>query len=137
MLDKNTRWFFPGQDVQGVMNSIGGAVYQLGIHLAPSGPMRWQGEGPKGSYGLGPKLWVTVIPDQGGFWLDIRLWADLDVGYLVLFIVLWGFCFPGAILLMVLGSQSWTQRADELMLAMQQPVAHLQSTPQWGQMPRM
>lgn len=136
MLNKNARWFFPGQDVQGTVHQIGGALYHVGINLAPSGPMRWQGEGAAGSYGLTPKLWISVMPDQGGFWLDIRLWADLESGSIVMFALSWFFCMPVAIILAVLGHSAWTQRSNELMAAMQQPVAHLQSTPNWGHPPR-
>lgn len=135
MLDTNARWFFPGQDMQGVIHQIGGALYQLGIPITPSGPMRWQGMGPKGSYGLAPKVWLTVMPDQGGFWIDVRLWGDLDVGFLLMLVFAWMFCFPLAIVLMVLGNQSFTQRSSELMAAMQRPVGHLMSTPQWAQPP--
>ena len=135
VLSKSARWFFSGQDVQGIINQIGGALYHMGIGLVPSGPSRWQGEGPAGSYGMKPKLWVSVMPDQGGFWIDIRLWADVDVGFLVLFGAMWFVCFPAALLLLLLGNSSWSARSNELMMAMQQPVAHLQSTPNWGHPP--
>ena len=135
MLAKNARWFFHGQDVQGIVHQVGGALYHMGINLAPSGPMRWEGVGASGSYGISPKLWVSVMPDQGGFWLDVRLWAELDTGFMVMFALMWFFCFPAALLFLLLGNSSWTQRAEELMFTMQQPVAHLQSTPNWGHPP--
>ncbi len=136
MLSKNARWFFPGHDVQGVVNGIGGALYQRGVNLAPNGPNRWQGVGPAGGYGMAPKIWINVMPDQGGFWLDIRIWAELDVGFLVLFGAMWFLCFPVALIMLLLGNSSWTSAAADLMLAMQHPVAHLQSTPNWGNPPR-
>lgn len=135
MFAKNARWYFPGQDVQGVIHHIGGALYHAGITLAPSGPSRWEGIGTGGSYGLSPKLWISVMPDQGGFWLDVRLWADLDGGFLVPFVLMWMVCFPGAIIFLVLGNSSWTTRSNELLFTMQQPIAHLQSTPNWGHPP--
>jgi hypothetical protein len=132
VLDKTARWFFPNQDPQAVVNQIGGALYNMAVPLAPWGPLRWQGIGTSGSYGITPKVFLAVVPDQGGFWLDVRLQADLQMGPLILFVVLWASCFPIAIVLLLLGSQSWQRRADELVAAMQAPVAHLQSAPGWA-----
>ena len=85
---------------------------------------------------MAPKLWLNIMPDQGGFWLDVRVWADVDVGFLVLFGAMWFVCFPAALLLLLLGNSSWTQASQNLMITMQQPVAHLQSTPNWGHPPQ-
>jgi hypothetical protein len=129
---KSARWFFPGQDVQGTVGQMGGALYHVGVNLAPSGPMRWQGLGPSGSYGLQPKLWVTIMPDQGGFWVNVNVSVEVGVGFIVLFALSWMFCFPVALLILLLSNSSFTQRSDEILYTMQHPVAHLMSTPNWG-----
>jgi hypothetical protein len=133
VFDKGARWFFPGQDVQGVVAQVGGALYHRGISLAPSGPMRWTAVGTSAGLGFVPKVWISVLQDQGGFWLDVRLRGDLDPGSVVLLVLSWTFCFPLGALLLYTKHQAWVQHADNMMLSMQQPVAHLQSTPAWGQ----
>jgi hypothetical protein len=136
VFDKTARWFFPSQDPSSIVQSIGGALYPHSVPLSPWGPHRWQGVGPSGSYGITPKIYVVAVPDQGGFWLDVRLQADLGVGPLIFFIVLWGGCFPLALLFLLLGSQAWDRRAEELMAVMNAPVGHLQSAPGWAGAPR-
>lgn len=122
MLDKNERNYFPGTDVNGVLGVLGGALAQIGIPLAQFGPTTWSGRGNQVSYGIAPKVSVTVSQMQGGFFLDVRISADFESNALILFVVAWLFFFPAAIILAVLAYQDWEARSRQLFFAVWSPL---------------
>src|SRR5688572_7756542 len=105
MLDRNERQYFSGQDIQSIVNAIGGSLSQLGIILQPTGMNTWAGRAPGPSWGMFAKVLVSAVPVQDGFYLDVRVAPDFDSGGIVIFVVAWFFFFPAAIILGVLGYQ--------------------------------
>ena len=119
------------QQVAGGIMILLGGLFVLGMLTAIF--MRWQGTGTEVGYGFSPKVFVSVTPDQGGFWVDVRLWADLSGGTIVLLVLFWMFFFPAAIIYLVMGHSKWQSYAQYLMHAVHTPDAHLQGTPGWAQ----
>ncbi len=135
MLDKNERQFFAGNDPQPVIQGISGALYQAGIMLTQTGPNSWGGRAQTGAYGMVPKVAVSVMPVQGGFFIDVRVSPDFETNGLVIFLVAWLFFFPAAIILGLLGYQDWQNRQQQLSGALWSNVQHLMAAPpppQWG-----
>ena len=114
MLDKNERQFFPGQDLAGVIAILQGALYNAGISLQQTAPNQWSGRGNVASWGMVPKVLVSSMPTQDGFFLDVKTTPDIEGGGVVLFIVCWVFFFPLAIILGFLGYQDWQNRQNQL-----------------------
>jgi hypothetical protein len=138
MLDRNERQFFSGDDVTTVLGSIQNTLWASGVQLAPSGPNAYSGRGQVASFGMMPKVGVSVMPIQGGFFVDVRVSPDFESGALVILVVSWFFFFPIAIILAVLGYQDWQGRQNQLFAALWSPVASRMAqapTPQWGYVP--
>jgi hypothetical protein len=122
MIDKNERQYFPGQDVQGVIQTIQGALYHMGIPTQQTGPSQWGGRAAQASYGLAPKVQLAVAPAQGGFFVDARVSADFETNGLIIFVVLWFLFFPAAIVIGVLAYQDFSNRTQHLHQAIWAPV---------------
>ncbi len=135
MLDKNERQFFTGEDTQSVIQSLQGTLYQHGIGVTQTGPAQWGGRGQTAAYGMVPKVSISLMPAQGGFFVDVRVSADFETNGLVIFIVAWLFFFPVAIILGFLGYQDWQNRQMQLSQALWAPLAHRIAqppAPAWG-----
>ncbi len=132
MLDRNERNYFTGQDVQGVVMTLQGALAAQGIYLQPYGPSNWSGRGQAASYGIAPKASLTATPVQGGFFVDLRFSPDFESNSLVLFIVAWLVFFPVAVILAVMAYQDWEVRQRQLFYAVWSPVAGLMAPPPMG-----
>jgi len=123
MLDKSDRYYLAGQDVASAIATLQGALYSAGIPLAQVGPNQWSGRGQVGSYSMVPKVMVTTLPAQDGFFLDSRITPDFEGNGLVLFIVAWLFFFPVAIILAFMAYQDWQTRQTQLSQLMWAPLA--------------
>ena len=135
MLDKNERQFLAGSDPNPVIQGISGTLYQAGIVLTQTGPNTWAGRGNVASYGMVPKVAVSVMPMQGGFFVDARIGPDFESNGLIIFLVAWLFFFPLAIVLGVMGYQDWQTRHQQLSGVLWSSVGHLITAPpapQWG-----
>lgn len=138
MLDKNERQFFTGSDTQSVIQSLQGTLYAQGIALTQTGPAQWAGRGQTATYAMVPKVSVSLMQAQGGFFVDVRVSADFETNGLVIFIVAWLFFFPVAIVLAIMGYQEWEKRQQALQQALWAPLAHrIAAPPQaaWGAPP--
>ena len=122
MIDKNERQFFRGQDMQSVLNTLNGTLQQWSIGLQQTGVNMWAGKGTQASYGMMPKVAITMTPVQEGFFVDIRISSDFKGEALVILIVSWLFFFPVALILAYLGYQDWTQRQTQLFQAIWFPL---------------
>jgi hypothetical protein len=129
VFDKSARWYFPGQDVSTVMNTFTRAAQGQGIMLVPSGPSRWEGRGSEWAMGVSPKMHVMLQPDQQGFWLDVRIMADLGGGAIAIMVISWMFCFPIAIIWLVTANNSFGGRGDEALHNIHHPLQHLTGQP--------
>jgi hypothetical protein len=138
MLDKSDRQFVPGQDVASVINVLQGSLYAAGIVLAQTGPNQWVGRGQTATYSIVPKVMVSTMAAQGGFFLDVRIAADFEGNGLVIFIVAWLFFFPVAIVLAILAYQDWENRQKYLTGVIWSPLASRLGPPPaapWGTPP--
>jgi hypothetical protein len=122
MLDKNERNYFPGNDVNGAISILTGALAQSGVPLQQISPNTWTGRGNVVSYGIAPKASVTVSQTQAGFFLDVRMSADFESNALVIFVVSWLFFFPIAIILGVMAYQDWENRMRQLFYVVWSPL---------------
>lgn len=129
MFNKTARWYFPGGDVGTVMQTVSGAAHARGIIVGPTGPNRWEGTGGEWSMGVVPKLTLYVRPDQQGFWVEAHVGVDFGTGGIAIMILSWLFCFPLAIVYLVMANQSFDQNAQETIQAMYHPIAHLSGQP--------
>lgn len=141
MFDKTDRQFFSGQDVQGVVGTIQQALHAQGIPTQQTGPTTWAGRGTVPAWGLVPKVAISVAPSPQGFYVDIRVLADVEGSGIVGFILAWIFFFPVAILLGYMAYQDFTQRRDYLIHSLWSPVGHLiiapnYASPQFGMAPQ-
>ena len=135
MLDKADRQYLRASDPAAILGSIQGAVYPHGIHLQQTGPSSWGGRGTQATYGMLPKVAVTLTPMQDTVCVDVRVSADFETNGLVIFVVAWMFFFPVAIILAVLGYQEWERRAAATMQAIWSPLMPQMVTPPapaWG-----
>lgn len=114
MLDKTERQYFPGQDLAGVIGILQGTLYNAGIGLQQTGPNQWSGRGNVASWGMVPKVLVSSMPTQEGFFLDVKTTPDVEGGGVVILIVCWVFFFPLAIILGFLAYQDWQNRQTQL-----------------------
>lgn len=129
MLDKNEQKFITGTDTASVVQSLGGTLYQWGVPLQQTGPTQWAGRGTQASYGMVPKVSVTLTQAQGGFFCDIRVAADFETNGIVILIVAWLFFFPVAIILAYMGYQDWQGRQNQLFYALWTPLANRLAQP--------
>jgi hypothetical protein len=135
MLDRNDRQYFTGQDVQSVLSSLQSTLHASGIQLMPTGPSSWSGRGTLAVWSMVPKIQVSVMPVQGGFFLDLRISPDFEGNGIVLFVVSWFFFFPVAIVLAVLAYQDWQNRQTALFNALWAPLASRMAPPPGPQWP--
>jgi hypothetical protein len=129
VLDKTERQFFAGEDSQSVIAAVQGALYQGGLPLSPTGPNTFAGRGSMASYGMVPKATVSLLPAQGGFFLDVRVAPDFETNSVVILVVAWLFFFPAALILMLMGYQDWQNRQALLFQSIWAPVAHRIAAP--------
>ena len=84
MLDKNERQFFAQEHAASVIQTITGTLHSMGIPLAQTGPNQWSGRGQVASHGIVPKVLVSMMPVQNGFFLDVRAVADIESNSVIL-----------------------------------------------------
>ncbi len=136
MLDKTEQKFLTGEDSQTVVQSISSVLYQSGIALTQTGPTQWSGRGTVASYGMVPKVSLTLNPGQGGSYCDIRVGPDFETNSVVIILVAWLFFFPIAIVLLVLGYQDWQNRQTYLFQSLWTPLSNRIAAPPgaggWG-----
>lgn len=131
MFDRTDRQFFSGQDVQGIVGTIQQGLHAQGIPIQQTGPTTWAGRGTIPSWGLVPKVSVSAAPSPQGFYVDIRVLADVEGSGIVAFIVAWFLFFPVAIVLGYMAYQDFVQRRDYLIHALWSPVGHLIVAPNY------
>lgn len=129
MLDKNERQYFSQEHAQSVIQTVSGTLHSAGIALTQTGPNQWTGRGQVASYGVVPKVLVSMMPMQNGFFLDVRIVADLESNAIVILIVLWFVFFPVALILGLMGYQDWERRQVQLFQAVWMPLANRIATP--------
>lgn len=129
MLDKNERQFFAQEHAQSVIQTLSGTLLSAGIPLTQTGPNQWSGRGQLASYGMVPKVLVSMMPVQGGFFLEVRVVADFESNALVILIVLWFVFFPVAIIMAVMGYQDWERRQVQLFQAVWMPLSNRIAAP--------
>jgi hypothetical protein len=135
MLDKADRRYLRASDPAAIVGGIQGAIYQHGIQLQQTGPNMWVGRGTQASYGMVPRVAVTVTPIQDSVCVDVRISADFETNGIVVLVVAWLFFFPVAIILGVLGYQEWERRAMWTMSAIWTPLMPQMinpPAPTWG-----
>jgi hypothetical protein len=131
VFDKTDRQFFSGQDVQSVVGTIQQALHAQGIPSQQTGPTTWAGRGVNPAWGLVPKVSIMAAPSPQGFYVDIRVLADIEGSGIVGFIVAWFLFFPVAIILGYMAYQDFTQRRDYLIHSLWSPVGHLIVAPNY------
>ena len=135
MLDKADRRYLKSSDPNSIVGSIQGAVYHQGIQLQQTAPNIWVGRGNQASYGMVPKVAITISPIQDGMCVDVRVSPDFESNGIILFAVAWIFFFPAALILAILGYQDWERRAMATMSAIWTPFGALMMNPpapMWG-----
>jgi hypothetical protein len=131
VFDKTDRQFFAGQDVQSIVGTFQQVLHSQGIPTQQTGPSTWSGRGNMPSWGLVPKVSIAVGPSPNGFYVDIRVLADIEGGGIAGFIVAWFLFFPVAILLGYLAYQDFIQRRDYLIHSLWSTVGHLIVAPNY------
>jgi hypothetical protein len=116
VLEKNERWFFTG-DPQPLIGRVTATLAQYGLFLQQVGPNGWGARAQGASWGLVPKANVAVLPAQGGFFVDLRLSADFETNGIIIFVLLWVFFFPAAIVVGLLAYQDLSNRQTTLVQA--------------------
>ncbi|MCK6534728.1 MAG: hypothetical protein L6Q84_17285 [Polyangiaceae bacterium] len=129
MLDKNERQFFAQEHAESVLQTVTGTLHAQGVPLAQTGPNQWAGRGQVPSHGIVPKVLVSMMPVQGGFFLEVRAVADIESNAIVLLIVLWLVFFPVAIILAVMAYQDWERRQLYLFQSVWAPLANRIAAP--------
>ncbi|HNS96244.1 MAG TPA: hypothetical protein PKL73_04775 [Polyangiaceae bacterium] len=135
MFDRTDRQFFAGQDVQGVVTPLQRVLHSQGIPLQQTGATSWSGRGTVPSWGLVPKIHINAHPSQQGFFLDIRVFADVEGNGIIAFILAWFFFFPVAIVLGFVAHNNFVQQRDYLIHSLWSPVGHLIATPNYPPVP--
>ncbi|MEZ4223937.1 MAG: hypothetical protein R3B13_23505 [Polyangiaceae bacterium] len=141
MIDKTEQNFLAGDDGQVIIQSMSSVLYQAGIPLVQTGPMQWGGRGSAASYGMVPKVAITLNPGQGGNYCSIRVGPDFETNAVVILLVAWLFFFPIAIVLLVLGYQDFQNRQAYLFQSLWSPLSNRIAAPPgasaWGSPPGM
>ncbi len=109
MLDKNERQYFAQEHANAVIQSLMGTFAAMGVPLAQTGPNQWSGRGSTPNYGVVPKVMVSMMPSGAGFFLDLRVMADIDTNAIVIAIVLWLVFFPAALIVGLMAYQERLQ----------------------------
>lgn len=129
-MDKSYQQYFRGVDMRAVLEALWGGLQQHGVLVHQTGPSSYVGKGGPVSWGMVPKVTITATPTQDGFTLDTRISPDFDTNGLIVFVVLWLFFFPAAIIIGVLAWQDFQKRQNALMQGMWQPVGHFMARAQ-------
>ncbi len=135
MLDKTDQKFLSGDDQQTLVQSMSSVLYQSGIPLQQTGPSQWSGRGSLASYGMVPKVSITLNPGQGGSYCSIRVAPDFETNSVVIILVAWLFFFPIALVLLYLGYQDWQNRQNYLFQSLWTPLSNRIAAPPgapWG-----
>jgi len=140
VIDRTDRQFFSGSGVADVVGRLGQGLAAQGLGLAQIGPSNWQARSNQATYGLVPKVSLSVSPSPNGFYLDVRFTCDFEGTAIIGLIVAWFFCFPAAVILAVLAYQDITERLRQLHAAFWAPVQQLivapnYPAPTWQQPP--
>jgi hypothetical protein len=124
MLDKNERQFFSQEHAESVIQTLSGTLLSAGIPLTQTGPNQWAGRGQVASHGVLPKVLVSMMPVQNGFFLDVRVVADFESNSIVIMVVLWFVFFPVAVILAIMAYQDWERRQLQLFQAIWMPLSN-------------
>ena len=116
MLSRSEVRHFRGSDMAEVALGMQQALAAHGLAFYPVAPGAWTAKGPI-VYGLLPKVDVIAYPAAGGFTIELRVNPEFDTNGIVIFVVLWMFCFPGAIVGAILAYQDFTNRQNALLYA--------------------
>lgn len=131
MFDRTDRQFFAGQDVQSIVGTLLQALHAQGIPTQQTGPATWAGRGTMPSWGLVPKVSIAAAPSPQGFYIDIRVLADIEGSGIAGLIISWFLFFPVALILGYMAYQDFTQRRDYLIHSLWSPVGHLIIAPNY------
>jgi hypothetical protein len=140
VIDRTDRQFFSGNGVADVVGRLGQGLAAQGLQLTQIGPSNWQARSNQATYGLVPKVSLSVSPSPNGFCLDVRFTCDFEGTAVIGLVVAWLFCFPAALILAVLAYQDITERLRQLHAVFWAPVQHLivapnYPAPAWQQAP--
>jgi hypothetical protein len=129
VLDKTDQKFFAGADVGPVVQAIQGGLYQRGIATQQVAPTLWSGQATDARWAMLPRATLSSYPAPGGFVVQANVSAEFQTNGLILFVVLWFFFFPAAVIVAVLAYQEWQKRQSELLFALWGPVAQRIAAP--------
>ncbi len=130
MLTKNERRYFKSSDSTQVLQSLQGTLYQWGIGMHQIGNQVWEGKGQRPSYGLVPKVGVTMSPaGQDLVCVDVRVTGDVDQSGVIILVVCWLFFFPAALIIMFMAHGDFTTKQGQLAYAMWTPLSNLMVQP--------
>jgi hypothetical protein len=124
VLDRVDRHFFPGDETREVIESVKETLQRDGIALGPVAPDVWSGRAPGPvSYGLVPRASVALTRVREGFFVDLRVSADLDSTAIIILVVAVILFWPAALVLAFLGYQDFQNRASVVMSSIWAPLS--------------
>jgi hypothetical protein len=124
VFDKTERKFFAGKDVDATMRVIRQALVPAAIDLQQVSSTQWRGRGTIPVYGLVPVVTVFAAPTPQGYYLDLRISADIEGSGIAIAIILWFVFFPITIVLGYLAYSDYTLRQNQLFQAIWTPIQH-------------
>lgn len=132
MFDRTERGFFEGTDVARVMGPLSRTLDAEAAPLQQTAPSTWIARGSQVSWGMVHKVTVNISPTPQGFMLEVRVAADIQPSTVIPLVLLWIFCFPGALLVGLLAHQDFTQRQAALLDRMRAAVEPLMIPPNFA-----
>jgi hypothetical protein len=129
VLDKTEQRFFGGTDAGPVVQAIQGALYQRGMATQQVGPAQWSGQATQTRWAMAPRATLWTYPAAGGFVVVAQVSAEFENNGLIVFALLWFFCFPAAVIVAVLAYQEWQKKQSELLFEIWGPVAEWMAAP--------
>jgi hypothetical protein len=123
MFSKKERLFLQNVDPNTLLQTVQSTLQQQAIvPTAPTGG-GYLGIGPNIGYGIKPKVTVTVIPAQGGHFVDISIGTEFDQSSMVLAIILLVIFWPILALLAFFAYQGFEQRAGYMLATLRSVLA--------------
>lgn len=78
---------------------------------------------------MAPQATLAAYPVPGGVVVQATVGAQFETNGLIVFVLLWLFCFPAAVIVAVLAYQEWQKKQSELLFAIWSAVAALMAAP--------
>jgi hypothetical protein len=125
------RQFFAGKDFDTVLGALLHGLHSQEISMAQTQSTMWLGQGMVASWGVTPRVSLSIVPSPSGFYVDIRISAQPEGSAVALLVVSWMFCFPLTILFGYLAYQDFTERRNQLLHTLWSSVSHLAIAPNY------